>query len=325
MAGNNEAPDRAAAEAALLELVGTGEAIRHPLGDDAVWQSATARRGDGLRHAPRGRHELTTARATFDLSALGLPIVQAPMAGGPSTPELAIAVCRAGGLGFLAAGYKRADAVGEEIRAVRAATRRAVRGQPVRAERRARRPRRTARVPAPDRPRGRAPGRRARRAPVRRRRLGGQARAGLPPSGPRWCRSHSAARRRRCSSACMAPTSAAWVTITNVGRGACGPCRRRGRADRPGNRGRRASRAGSSTTGRTRAAIGLLALLRVTANAHAAADDRHRRDHGRRGAGRRAVRRRERGPDRHRADALARGGDGRGPARPARRARRRRA
>jgi hypothetical protein len=42
MAGNNEAPDRAAAEAALLELVGAGEAIRHPLGDDAVWQSATA-------------------------------------------------------------------------------------------------------------------------------------------------------------------------------------------------------------------------------------------------------------------------------------------
>ena len=38
------------------------------------------------------------------------------MAGGPSTPELAIAVCRAGGLGFLAAGYKRAGAVGEEIR-----------------------------------------------------------------------------------------------------------------------------------------------------------------------------------------------------------------
>ena len=44
------------------------------------------------------------------------------MAGGPSTPELAIAVCEAGGLGFLAAGYKRAHAVRDEIRAVRAAT-----------------------------------------------------------------------------------------------------------------------------------------------------------------------------------------------------------
>ena len=42
LAGNNEAPDRAAAEAALLELVAEGEAVRHPLGDDAVWQSATA-------------------------------------------------------------------------------------------------------------------------------------------------------------------------------------------------------------------------------------------------------------------------------------------
>jgi len=34
------------------------------------------------------------------------PVVQAPMAGGPSTPELAAAVSAAGGLGFLAAGYK---------------------------------------------------------------------------------------------------------------------------------------------------------------------------------------------------------------------------
>src|SRR6516165_2857583 len=60
--------------------------------------------------------------STFDLSTLGLPIVQAPMAGGPSTPQLAIAVCDAGALGFLAAGYKRADAVRDEIHAVRAAT-----------------------------------------------------------------------------------------------------------------------------------------------------------------------------------------------------------
>jgi predicted DsbA family dithiol-disulfide isomerase len=42
LAGNNESPDRAAAEAALLELVAAGDAVRHPLGDDAVWQSATA-------------------------------------------------------------------------------------------------------------------------------------------------------------------------------------------------------------------------------------------------------------------------------------------
>ncbi|MCV2487829.1 nitronate monooxygenase [Geodermatophilus sp. YIM 151500] len=49
-------------------------------------------------------------------------IVQAPMAGGPSTPELVAAVSEAGGLGFLAAGYKSPAAVREEIRAVRAVT-----------------------------------------------------------------------------------------------------------------------------------------------------------------------------------------------------------
>jgi nitronate monooxygenase len=41
------------------------------------------------------------------------------MAGGPSTVELAAAVSEAGGLGFLAAGYRTADAVREEIGALR--------------------------------------------------------------------------------------------------------------------------------------------------------------------------------------------------------------
>jgi len=47
------------------------------------------------------------------------PVVQAPMGGGPSTPALTAAVSAAGGLGFLAAGYKTADAVREEIQEVR--------------------------------------------------------------------------------------------------------------------------------------------------------------------------------------------------------------
>jgi nitronate monooxygenase len=38
------------------------------------------------------------------------PIVQAPMGGGPSTPALAAAVANAGGLGFLAAGYRSPEA-----------------------------------------------------------------------------------------------------------------------------------------------------------------------------------------------------------------------
>ena len=37
-------------------------------------------------------------------------VVVAPMAGGPSTTELVIAAARAGALGFLAAGYKTAEA-----------------------------------------------------------------------------------------------------------------------------------------------------------------------------------------------------------------------
>jgi nitronate monooxygenase len=50
------------------------------------------------------------------------PVVQAPMAGGPSTPALAAAVSDAGGLGFLAAGYRAPEAVRAEVRAVRSLT-----------------------------------------------------------------------------------------------------------------------------------------------------------------------------------------------------------
>jgi protein-disulfide isomerase-like protein with CxxC motif len=39
LAGGNDRPDRAAAEAALLRLVDSGRAERHPLGDDALWTS----------------------------------------------------------------------------------------------------------------------------------------------------------------------------------------------------------------------------------------------------------------------------------------------
>jgi nitronate monooxygenase len=55
---------------------------------------------------------------------LDLPIVGAPMAGGPTTPALVAAVSDAGGLGFLAAGYKTASAVASEIESVRSLTRR---------------------------------------------------------------------------------------------------------------------------------------------------------------------------------------------------------
>ncbi|MFF5444709.1 nitronate monooxygenase [Streptomyces sp. NPDC012888] len=52
------------------------------------------------------------------------PIVQAPMAGGASCPPLAAAVSQAGGLGFLAGGYKTADGMYQEIKQLRGLTRR---------------------------------------------------------------------------------------------------------------------------------------------------------------------------------------------------------
>jgi nitronate monooxygenase len=50
------------------------------------------------------------------------PIVLAPLAGGPSTPELAAAVSNAGGLGFLAAGYLPPDVFAEQLRRTRELT-----------------------------------------------------------------------------------------------------------------------------------------------------------------------------------------------------------
>lgn len=58
----------------------------------------------------------------FDLRDLEVPVVVAPMAGGPSTPALAAAGSSAGGLGFLAAGYLKADSLAERIDAARALT-----------------------------------------------------------------------------------------------------------------------------------------------------------------------------------------------------------
>jgi len=52
-----------------------------------------------------------------------LPVVVAPMAGGPSNPALVAAAAEAGAVGFLAGGYKTASALTAEIAEARAATR----------------------------------------------------------------------------------------------------------------------------------------------------------------------------------------------------------
>jgi nitronate monooxygenase len=60
----------------------------------------------------------------FEIRELAWPIVQAPMAGGISTPKLAAAVSEAGGLGFLAAGYREPEAVAAEVAGLRGLTER---------------------------------------------------------------------------------------------------------------------------------------------------------------------------------------------------------
>ncbi len=58
----------------------------------------------------------------FDIRDLPRPVLVAPMAGGPSTPELAGAGSAAGGLGFIAAGYLSAEELAGQITAVDALT-----------------------------------------------------------------------------------------------------------------------------------------------------------------------------------------------------------
>lgn len=53
---------------------------------------------------------------------LDVPVVGAPMAGGPGTPALAAAVSNAGGMGFVAAGYLSPERFADDIAAARAAT-----------------------------------------------------------------------------------------------------------------------------------------------------------------------------------------------------------
>ena len=134
------------------------------------------------------------------LDSLAIPIVGAPMAGGASTPALAAAVSDAGGLGFLASGYKRREAMSEDIAATaRSPPRRSAINvfavTPTEAD-----PAGARGVPRPAR-------RRRRRAALGRRRLRARRSSGCSPSPSRSSRSRSAAPRRRSSSA-SAPRAA---------------------------------------------------------------------------------------------------------------------
>jgi NAD(P)H-dependent flavin oxidoreductase YrpB (nitropropane dioxygenase family) len=58
----------------------------------------------------------------LELLGSGLPVVAAPMAGGPTTARLVLAASAAGSAGFLAGGYKTPEAMAAEIAQVRATT-----------------------------------------------------------------------------------------------------------------------------------------------------------------------------------------------------------
>ena len=64
------------------------------------------------------------APRTSPLAGLGVtaPVLAAPMAGGATTAALVTAAARAGGMGFLAAGYKTAEQLHAQVAEVRAAT-----------------------------------------------------------------------------------------------------------------------------------------------------------------------------------------------------------
>jgi nitronate monooxygenase len=55
-------------------------------------------------------------------SALDLPVVSAPMAGGPASPALVAAVAEAGGTGFLGAGYAPVDTLRDQVQQTRELT-----------------------------------------------------------------------------------------------------------------------------------------------------------------------------------------------------------
>ncbi|PHY05430.1 MAG: nitronate monooxygenase [Alcaligenaceae bacterium] len=58
----------------------------------------------------------------FNLSKLGIPIIQAPMAGGINNPRLASEVCNAGGVGSFGFSYSTPQKISEDLAATRALT-----------------------------------------------------------------------------------------------------------------------------------------------------------------------------------------------------------
>src|SRR6476469_8850782 len=67
---------------------------------------------------------MTQKRDFRNRFGMAIPVILAPMGGGPSTPELVAAVSNAGGLGSLAAAYSNAERIEQDIAAIRKLTKR---------------------------------------------------------------------------------------------------------------------------------------------------------------------------------------------------------
>jgi nitronate monooxygenase len=72
--------------------------------------------------SPRERRNILNDNALLNRLNIQHPIIQAPMAGGPSTPELVAAVSNAGGMGSLGGAYSTPEQIKEDIRKTRALT-----------------------------------------------------------------------------------------------------------------------------------------------------------------------------------------------------------
>src|SRR4051812_46391100 len=68
--------------------------------------------------------DLVTAEQEKDgvMEICSVPVIAAPMAGGPSTPRLVVEAARAGSVGFLPAGYRTVEQLAADMAAVRTST-----------------------------------------------------------------------------------------------------------------------------------------------------------------------------------------------------------
>jgi nitronate monooxygenase len=89
-----------------------------PVFANARWPYDGGRTGRDVRGS-RGVGEMNELTARLGIQ---YPIIQGPMGGGPSTPELVAAVSNAGGLGSLGAAYLTPDQIVEAVRRVRSLT-----------------------------------------------------------------------------------------------------------------------------------------------------------------------------------------------------------